>query len=255
MIESVGRTEVETVLATSQPVPAYGGIRIDDRALQQIVETIRAGRTPMLLDHDLRQPFDATIVDAGIRKRPDGYSEVWIRLDVDSEQWTRWRAELAERAAPGGFSFSVAEPLTTVSGQEGATGEFDLAADAAYWSDADLLAAAEQLRRVGHVRLNRRYAFHHDPTPVVAFYLILRDLGIDIVADAVYDALKRFLLPDRPTVFEFRVVRETETVEARLETSDRVALRNAVESFDRLVNPGGLEVWDVDANEWKPLEP
>jgi hypothetical protein len=253
-MDSVSRTEVETVLATSQPLPAYGGVRIGDRTLQQIVEKIKAGDTPMVLDHDLRRPLDATLLDAWIRKRPDGYSDIWIRFDVDAEQWTNWEGELAEKGAPGGFSFAAAEPLTTVSGQEGAIGEFDLAADAAYWSDDYLMEAAQQLRRFGRVYLNRRYEFKHDPTPVVVLYLILRDLGIEVVADAIYDALKGFLLPNRPTVFTFRVVRETETVEARLETRDPVALRNAVESFDRLVNPDVLEVWDADTDEWKPVE-
>jgi len=38
MMESMARVEVEAVVATSHPLQAYGGVQIDDGALQQIAD-------------------------------------------------------------------------------------------------------------------------------------------------------------------------------------------------------------------------
>jgi len=59
-----------------------------------------------------------------------------------------------------------------------------------------------------------------------------------VIAAALYDGLKRFLLPDRATTFHFRVRRGDDLVEAHLETNNEDALRHAIDAFDQLVNPG-----------------
>ena len=57
------RVEVEAIVTTSQPVPAYGGVQLDESVLYDIAEAIRSGSLPMLIGHDIRRPLNPTILD------------------------------------------------------------------------------------------------------------------------------------------------------------------------------------------------
>lgn len=102
---------------------------------------------------------------------------------------TAFQAELVAHGAPGGFSFSCAEPLAVIEATSEANGEIELAADASYWSDDDLMSAAEQLRGLGKVNVNRRYEFTYEPAAVVFLQLVL-PVGLGVLSAAIYDALK-----------------------------------------------------------------
>lgn len=58
------RIEVEAIVATGHPVPAYGGIQLDESALNDIAGAIRSGSLPMLIGHDIRRPLNPTVLDA-----------------------------------------------------------------------------------------------------------------------------------------------------------------------------------------------
>ena len=79
---NAGRVEVEGIVATDQPLSAYGGIRVDETVLHDLAEALRSGSLPMLLSHDIRRPLNAVVLDSEVRERPDGYKEVWIRFTV-----------------------------------------------------------------------------------------------------------------------------------------------------------------------------
>lgn len=207
----------------------------------------------MLMNHDVRRPLDAVVLDAGVRSLDDGTKEVWARFDADADEWTDYQAELAAAGASGGFSFSCSEPLTVLESSGGAAGEVQLAADASYWSDDDLMAAAEQLRPLGTVFVGRRrYEFAFEPTALVVLFIVL-NVGVGIVASAIYDGLKSLLRPDRRTTFQFRVTRDGDTFEAHLETDDPRILRAAINSLDQLSSSRRPSVHDQEADGWKPL--
>jgi hypothetical protein len=262
MMRAMAKRVIEAVVATTHPLPAYGGVQIDDSVMDGFAEDLRAGRIPMFVQHDLRRPIDAKILESAVRPTADGYKDVWIRFEVDADQWDEFDRERKAAGAPGGFSFSCAEPLTVLDGLPSASLEaIDLAADASHWTDDELLAAAEELRRIATVRVARRYEFAVEPAAVVVVAIILSQVGLGVLGNAVYDGLKRFLFgkkndnaaartPRPPTIFHFRVERPEGAVEARLETDDPEALHRAIDSFDQLTAPRQLSVWDDELQVW-----
>ncbi len=250
------RVEVDAIIATDQPLPAYGGIRVDESVLHDIAEAIRSGSLPMLIGHDIRRPLNPNILDAQVRERQDGYKEVWIRFTVEADAWAQFEEELAVSGAPGGFSFAISEPIADLSAlaDEPAT-PVALEADASHWSDENLLAAAEDLRALGSVHVGRRYQFAFEPLAVVILTIGLTPILTGLITNALYDGLKRFLRPERRTIFQFHVERENgSVVNARLETDDPEVLRHAISAFDRLVNTSQLNEWNDLEQAWKQLQ-
>ena len=250
------RVEVEAIVATDHPLPAYGGIRVDESVLHDIAEAIRSGSLPMLIGHDIRRPLNPTVLDAQVRQKPDGYKEVWIKFTVEAEAWAQFEGELPASGAPGGFSFAASEPIADLPALTAeSVAPVALEADASHWSDEDLLAAAEDLRAIGSVHVGRRYQFAFDPLAVVALTLGLAPIVTGLITNTLYDGLKRFLRPGQHTIFQFRVERENgNIVDARLETDDPNVLRHAIDAFDRLVNPEQLNEWDEGERTWKQLQ-
>jgi hypothetical protein len=245
--------EIEAIVTGSRPMDAYGGVRLDDAVLDRIARDLKTGDVPMFIGHDIRRRLNATVLDSDVRETHDGFKEVWVRFRVEATEWHEFEHELADKSAPGGFSFACSEPLLAFEGVNDAAGQVELAADASHWSDDDLRDAAQALRSIGSVTVARRYEFAFEPGAVVVLELVVWPLAISVIGSALYEALKRFVRPDKPTIFQFRVEREGSAVDARLETDDEEALHNAIEAFDQLINPGELLVWDEELGRWRPL--
>jgi hypothetical protein len=93
-----------------------------------------------------------------------------------------------------------------------------------------LLTAANELRAVGSVSVGRSYQFALEPLAVVVLTLVLAPILTGLVTNALYDGLKRFLHPGKPTVFQFHVERENkDIVAARLETDDPDVLSSRIQ--------------------------
>jgi hypothetical protein len=250
------RVEVEAIVTTSQPVPAYGGVQLDESVLYDIAEAIRSGSLPMLIGHDIRRPLNPTILDVQVRQRPDGYKEVWIRFIVDADAWAQFEEERAAFGAPGGFSFAFSEPIADLPPLANeSVAPVAIEADASHWSDEDLLAAAEDFRAIGPVHVGRRYQFAFEPLAIVILTLILAPIVTGLITNAIYDGLKRFLRGGERTIFQFRIEREDgSNVDARLETDDAEVLRHAIDAFDQLANADQLNEWNEDDQTWEELQ-
>lgn len=83
----MGELVVEMILATSHPMEAYGGIVLTRSALEDMARQLRSNNVPMMVGHDPRQPIQATVLEATVRGRDDGFAEVWARVVVDEDQW------------------------------------------------------------------------------------------------------------------------------------------------------------------------
>ena len=210
----------------------------------------------MLIGHDIRKPLNPTILDAQVRERSDGYKEAWIRFTVDANAWAQFEEGLAASGVPGGFSFAFTEPIANLPARTGdSVASVVIEADASHWSDADLIAAAQDLQTVGSVHVGRRYQFAFEPLAVVALTLVLVPILTGLATNAIYDGLKRFLGQGRRTIFQFRIEREDgRNVDARLESDDPEVLRHAIEAFDRLAHSEQLNEWDDRERTWKQLQ-
>lgn len=257
----MSRLEIEAIVTGTRPMEAYDGVRLADSVVEDIARRLRTEKTPMLVSHDIRRPLDTEILDAQVRATSDGFKEVWVRFTVDEAQWREFEREVQEAGAPGGFSFSASEPVTVLEAAEGASDVvLELAADASHWPDGILLSAGADLQTIGRVEVSRRYEFAIEPIAVVMLGVI-GTVALGVLSNAIYDALKRFLRPNRPTVFHFRVQQGDRSAEARLETSDAAALQEAVRALQELFDPprelaeppAALYVWDDQQARWVPL--
>lgn len=253
--------EVKAILAGTQPMDAYGGTQLDRTVLEQMVEALRAGRLPLILQHDPTRPIAMRLIDTGIEKDGDGFEQVWIRFEVEKATWDSVQDEWARAgaSASGGFSWSGSVPLTLIPEEPDATKPtVALAADAHFWTEDQILDAARRLSSHANVEVGQRFAFAHIPDPVVV--ATLYEMAKAVGAAGIWDALKTFLrraptadpLSSQETIFEFRVSEGGRETVGRVTTDDPDVLRHAIEALNRLNAPGGAaSTWNDAANSWQ----
>src|SRR5437879_2146919 len=76
---------VEGILTSTERVAAYGGVQLDEAILHQLIDALLSGELPMVLQHDVRRPLKATVIEAAVRSRPNGHKEVWFSFEVDAD--------------------------------------------------------------------------------------------------------------------------------------------------------------------------
>lgn len=246
------QVEVEAIIATSHPVEKYGGVQLADSVLDQIAGALRAGELPMLIGHDLRRPLTSRVLDAAVRERPDGFKEVWARIVVDRRSWEEYERDRDAAGAPGGFSFSATEPLRALPAANPAeTSEIMLAGDAAHWTDAELIGAAEDFAGLGCVAVARRYQFAQGPEAVLVLQVALPILT-SIVGTAAYEALKKLWRKHPTTVLHLHVEDDGREVVAHLETTDPSGLDAAVRSIESALQ-SRPDVLFWDGKRWQRI--
>jgi hypothetical protein len=137
------------LLATTDPIPAYGGIQLALEALESIAQTLNSGApVTTRLFHDAREPLHIENVSAEVRQRGDGEHELWIEFDVEEEGWEKYESERDARGAPGGLSFTITELFAELrSDDESVPVTVVVAADAHHFSDNEIAAAAQEVTR------------------------------------------------------------------------------------------------------------
>lgn len=101
------------------------------------------------------------------------------------------------------------------------------------------------------VQAARRYAFSAIGAAVV---IVIVPFAVNMVSNVLYDALKSLVRSKKtPTVFQFRISEEDRTVEAHLETEDRVVLRDALSRFADAEAGSTIVEWDEEAKRWRPI--
>ncbi len=182
------RRHLRAILATTHPVESYGGVQFGRDAMQAFADAVRSGAVPMHVNHDYTRPVDATVIDTGVEERDDGHCAAWALLELDEGTWAAWQAELAAAGAPGGWSFTVTEPIGAGERTAGY-----VAGDAAHFSDEDLRTAAETLSRIEPMHARRLYQFSEVPDAVAVLGLslhLVQQLGPNLLASALWDGVK-----------------------------------------------------------------
>ena len=238
---------------------AYGGIQLDHEVLERLAEALRAGRLPMILQHDPTRPLSARIVDAGIGDDGEGYEQVWVRFEIEEEAWNAVQDEWRRAGAPGGFSWSGSVPLRFIPAEGDAPKPtVAIAADAHFWTDEQIVDAATKLSTHANVHAAQRLAFAHVPDPVVV--ITLYEIARDIFADALWDTLKGFLTrqpavdssaPDQ-TIFEFRISEGGRNIIGRVATNDAGVLHHAIDALGELgAERSQAATWNDTTDCWE----
>ncbi|MQY28465.1 hypothetical protein NRB56_40490 [Nocardia sp. RB56] len=222
---------VRTRVASNHPLPGKDFV-LDESALDQIADALATGTTPMNFNHDPGRQLEVQNVTAGVEQLDDGHRAAWAEFDVDADDWAAIQNEIKEQGAPGGFSIAFFEHLAGISG--GA--DFQIAADASYYTDDEILSAASGLPSTHTVEFSRIHQL--SALPDAAIFLkygasVLLAIPANILAAILYDSAKRFL-PSRShrNVFKFeRREADGATTKAHIVTSDPEELRRAIEAF------------------------
>lgn len=250
----MGIITVSAIVATTDPIPVYGGIQFSPSELEDIVAGIRAGRIPMNADHDGRKRLDAKWVNVEIRRTEHGSLGVYADFDVDEDEW--------EKYGRNDWSLSVVKEWL-VSIPEDSSPTLLLKADAGHFDEEILDSAMDALHPHFAVRGGLLYQFSEtaDARVILEMALLtLQVIPINLISSVLYDGLKCFLKPKRAekTIFEFRINRDgrSRSINARVETSDPDILRAVLTQMSTLYLDKPEEdtyEFDDQDRQWKTL--
>lgn len=237
-------TRVRARLATTHPIPAYGGIQLPREILEEVAEAVASGSMPMHFGHDISRPAAVSVVASGVEQLDDGHLAVWAEFDIDAGVWAAYEDEVAAAGAPGGMSISFSGPMAGRS----LAGDAPLvvAADRHHFSDEEIDEAVTLLGRLGvEARGEVLYQLSFEPVAKIIIDVVLpmvMSLGPDLVAAAIYDAARSFIRPGRGRLV-FNVLfketrRGTRTVKVHIEASSEPELASALDRLPDILRVG-----------------
>lgn len=237
---------VSGFIATTDPVPAYGGVALSEETIKEMASSIRLGDSQMPVAHDGRRALNLCVLGAEIRRTDRGSLGVWLELEVEEEEWKRYGDLRA-------FSVGMIEHLVKPTGDSEPF--IGIYADAAHF-DEQLLAEVEaKLKSSFVVGVGRLYQFSELPPPNVIIEMTmvaLQALPGNLLGAVLYDALKMLLKPKHAprTVFRFRLKDKQRWVEGYLETDSEVVAREAVRSLPQLASAqAGDQAFEFDSKK------
>ncbi len=236
------------VLATTDPIPAYGGFRLELENLESLAQSLRSQSVPMRSFHDAREPLYVENVDAEIRQRPDGEYQLWVEFDVEEEGWARYEADREARGAPGGLSFTITATIGQLTSEPiPGLASIEIAADAHHFSDDEILATADEFANAGNVKASRLYQFSAVPAALVLIQFVFQELAQippGIISAWLYDAWQHFRRPGQPDpalTMEFIEGPRKTTASIPASIDPTIAVR-AIEAIESIANqPGTYE--------------
>ena len=219
---------VRNIVATTQPIFAYGGIRLSEGAAEEMARQLREGHAPMTFNHDASRPLNAVVVDAGTELRDDGYRNVWLEFDIPEEEWDAVLAEVQQAGAPGGFSFRTFE---RIEGPE--DGLVEVAGDAHHFADDEINALREPFAADYTTRSSRVYQFSFVPDAALFFTFaasVVAEVPSHLLAGMIIESCKSLTFKHKPNTFPFAVKRSNKllTAKVRVVAEDKEAFVKAV---------------------------
>lgn len=262
---------IHGILMTSEPIEAYGGVRIPSEMLADLAMQINAGEVPWHLDHDLSKPIRIRSFEAFVEARPDGIEELRFQAELHEGDldWLRTRH---------GMSATVTTPLARDENKiHNGSAIMRLSADHAWFADDALIEAEDQLLRQGVgpelIKVERAFQFGFLPDPQIfidVVYPFLQAMGPNVVWDAIKELFSRRRTPsggnpNAPTVVNIAIVDGDRSIKAIVTTSDEAVARHAIGSLDlalaaffqspispTAVSHKPLTKWDDENGSWTP---
>lgn len=255
---------VQSVLATTEPIPAYGGIAIARVALESMAESLNSGSVPMSANHDSRMAVRTRNVTASVRERAAGGHELFMSFEVHPEDWEKY-------GHLPGMSHTVLEPIRG----EATRGKVVLAkfsADAA-WFDDDVIIAASAATQAAFevndlvdnpgVMPGRVYQFSIIPDARVIIetsLALFNALGPNLAASAIWDGLKLLFVRRRApkgadinssTTVEIKLENGDRSINACVTTSDHAVAKAAVDALQEAVSKFTFDDADSILIDWR----
>ena len=244
----MGVITVRARIASTLPVARYPGWRISREALVQMATELVAGTVPMVFEHDVTDRLNADIVAAEVVDIGDDEAALEAEFEIDADAWQRLQDRFQAAGVRGGFSFSAAS--TQAVPADGLAPAVTIAADAAAWSDAERLEAARSLAAVAPTQIDR--LFQYSAIELAAVFLILKDVGLGVLGNAAFEALKSLMSrrPEVVTRIEIHRPRADGTVaKAVVVTSDPEVVRVAIEALAP-APLGDIAWYDTEKRLW-----
>lgn len=230
------------VLITNDAVPAYGGLRFSPEVLEDVAAAIRSGSVPLHADHNLAKPIRSRNLDAFVHKRSDGVLEVRFTVDVHPDDVDTF----GDRT---GMSATITVPLhREASYREPIDPALELSADAAWFTESDLLAAERTMIQLGvpanTIRTEHALQFSLVPDPQIFLTIglgLLTSLSGSAIWAGIVGLFRRRSTPSEgdsaaSTRINVTVVNGERSVTAVVETSDEAVAKRAFDALELLGN-------------------
>jgi hypothetical protein len=241
---------VKARIASTNPIPKYKGFRFGPEVMHGLAEHLRVADVPMTFDHDPSHPVRGRVLDAEVVPLGDGNVAVEVTYEVEESDWTAVQRAFAEAGVPGGFSYTFSSP--DVMSQPDRAGDVVLAVDAAGWTDRQ----REEARALIDARAptDSELLFQFSAiVDIAAVFVILSEVGIGVLGNAVYDALKglvRARAPEGHTRVEIhRSAPDGGTWKATVVTNDPEVVQRALEQLPE-AQPQPVIVFDDNSWSW-----
>jgi len=244
------KATITTTLATTRPIPKYGGVQIALEALEQMRDQIKQGRTPMHMNHRATGSIDATVRDVRIEQISDAEHALLVDFEADEDAWAEVESGWKAVGAPGGFSVAVTEAQEKVNGPLGPVAVF--ASDAGAYTDEERAEAARLISEVSSVEVLRLFQFS-EPEFAKIVLEFSREVGAGLLVAAI-----SFLVGRRGGMSHVemrRVEPDGTTTTAVLDTNNPEIVRAAAQSLDSfppqslptlLVYNEETELWEAE---------
>lgn len=221
-------TRIEAIIAGTGVIPMYGQALLDEDDLQRMAEQLLGSRVPMLTEHDLDQPIEATVAVAEVRDGPEGDRQLYVEYDVPDDKAGVFDVRKG---------MSIGFPRRTMGPKEGHP-DSRLWVDPLHYNRYELAAAVMRLNSAGFTPEGGVYFQLAETPPATVVFefamLVIQQIGWGIAANAIYDGLKLLVHREHKTRFRFVIHKDQDTVTAEIETSSEAALKAALRALREL---------------------
>lgn len=249
-----------SILASSRPIPAYGGLQLSEAIVQDIADSVGRGEIPMTFHHDLARSFEISSIESGTRRTEAGHVEAWVTFDVEEGLWNRFQQELREQGVPrlGGMSITFTHPL---DGEGWPDGQVVVAGDAHHFTDEEIRKAAAVFHSFdGSAGGEQLYQLSAIPELRVVFELALdfvMGVGPNLAASLIHDAARRLFRRGRVNTFDlsFKESRNgTRSLKLSIRVDTEHELRSALDRVPAVLESGAKGIFAHSAEGFVPVD-
>ena len=174
-------------LADTTKISAYGGFQFTKNELENLKNQLDSQIIQFHLQHDPEQPIEVQIKATRLEAISGEEFALFIDFDTDRANYEKFPKLEVGSSPLTGISLSVERPFNNVPILDPAV---KISADAANWEAEDLEEIEKEFDGINSVAFYKLYQFSSNPNAYLSI-LILRDIAIGVLSNAVYGFFKR----------------------------------------------------------------